>query len=1289
LEGSQISYAKFNPWKPCSTNVSTLSLDFKTDHPQGLLLYADDVIKGDFIEVKLLAGSLRLRLKSVVITEGSGLGDGLWHHLEIAKDSAGVSIIVDTIRQSRSYHGDDLPNSNKSSFMYVGGIPIGFSAKLSVLSLPSVVFEPRLRGSVRNLFYSNCGEDPTRAVMVDNVGVRTNDRQSCLQRNPCLNQGSCIPTDTGSICDCSGTKYEGQFCQHVRIPPQATFFGREQLSYQLSTIGDPIISARDNIEVHFKSRQANGLLFFTGTRTDYLQVSLSEGGLSVLVVLGSGSTEIEVKPRRRFDDNRWHHVIITRDAREVSECHLYSLHHALPVSVVVNNHWEKTGTATGSFTMLTSDLLFVGGPPDDGSALSSRLAPSFRGCLKEVLYTADSIRLDLLNLARNQHDLLKVTGDLLFDQCEDLAESQPITFLTEESFLESVTWDLSKGGSLSLKFRTNEPNGLLVYSLGAPLSGVYFAVEILDDLLYVTVVTESGLIQKIPAIHGSSVSDGNPHDLRIKINGSLIVVSVDQRRTRVDLSGHSSELSFVTPLVFGGLSPMSAQHAPIQMWSAMLGYGYVGCLQDVEVNGLKIVLADLARDQQAEGVVEYCRTEPAECPDYPCMHRGKCRDGWNRYVCDCTATAYSGESCNDVAVSLGFDGSQFMEIPLPEESTSEVEDISLRFRTERADGLLFATLSNSSVDRLEVMLDAGQLRMDINLGTGTKTLLAGSNLDNSAWHWLQIRRRAGQIELQVDNETTVKGTFMRSGAKFIDFDQLRLAKRPTRDVSHLRSKRNFIGDMSQFLFNKNDFFEMARAGGIENLRTNARIDKREALVNSPITFLSPAAYLTTKLKLYSTFTIYFSLKTTQPDGLIMYSGSGITGKDFLTIEMVNGHLRYVYDVGSGPRVVRSKYKGPLNDNDWHHVAILRPTLNQHILRVDDTAAHDHLPNFSSVHFDMGDHFYVGGLDKTMYDSLPKQVKSREGFLGCVASLDLDGNQNIMEHRANIPDEFRDAVSSGCEGPTTQCTDTSCDNGGLCVQEWNTYSCECDRTSFTGPTCSDDGIAYTFEGGGGLIAYTFPEDDQPSTKRDVISLGFSTAQKDAVLVRVNGATNDYIEMELVDGNIFVVYNMGTMDHPIGELFERVNDDQYHVVRFTRNGPNSTIQIDDLQVQTKTPTGRHMNVFNNQATVHIGGKKSSGQLMRPFKGTIAGLVLNGEKILELAAEGDPSVKIEGDVELEIKPLRRENQIVTTTPQGEGPGDDIVFSGVESGCHFEDEEECVHGSGASTQDALIRPV
>lgn len=58
---------------------------------------------------------------------------------------------------------------------------------------------------------------------------------------------------------------------------------------------------------------------------------------------------------------------------------------------------------------------------------------------------------------------------------------------------------------------------------------------------------------------------------------------------------------------------------------------------------------------------------------------------------------------------------------------------------------------------------------------------------------------------------------------------------------------------------------------------------------------------------------------------------------------------------------------------------------------------------------------------------------------------------------------------------------------------------------------------------------------------------------------------------VEGNVFVVYNLGINDHPLGDISVKVNDNEYHVVRFTRSGPNSTLQIDDYNVQTTYPMG----------------------------------------------------------------------------------------------------------------------
>lgn len=61
----------------------------------------------------------------------------------------------------------------------------------------------------------------------------------------------------------------------------------------------------------------------------------------------------------------------------------------------------------------------------------------------------------------------------------------------------------------------------------------------------------------------------------------------------------------------------------------------------------------------------------------------------------------------------------------------------------------------------------------------------------------------------------------------------------------------------------------------------------------------------------------------------------------------------------------------------------------------------------------------------------------------------------------------------------------------------------------------DGIAYTFGSQGGLITFTFGENERTDTRQDALAFGFSTLQRDGVIVRVmSGNSNDYIELKLV-------------------------------------------------------------------------------------------------------------------------------------------------------------------------------
>lgn len=85
---------------------------------------------------------------------------------------------------------------------------------------------------------------------------------------------------------------------------------------------------------------------------------------------------------------------------------------------------------------------------------------------------------------------------------------------------------------------------------------------------------------------------------------------------------------------------------------------------------------------------------------------------------------------------------------------------------------------------------------------------------------------------------------------------------------------------------------------------------------------------------------------------------------------------------------------------------------------------------------------------------------------------------------------------------------------------------------------------------------------------------------------------------------------------------------------------------------------MKVFDGQSTVQVGGRwnQSKGRVERPFLGTISGLVLNGIRVLELAAAGSDKVfiSIRGDVQLlppgslleRTAPLQRMQQVKCCT-------------------------------------------
>jgi len=202
----------------------------------------------------------------------------------------------------------------------------------------------------------------------------------------------------------------------------------------------------------------------------------------------------------------------------------------------------------------------------------------------------------------------------------------------------------------------------------------------------------------------------------------------------------------------------------------------------------------------------------------------------------------------------------------------------------------------------------------------------------------------------------------------------------------------------------------------------------------PVHFQSTGSYLVARTRLSGPFSIFFKFRTIQSSGLLLFAGRlpggrsatsmSSPGGDFIAVELVNGMVRYVFGTVGGsdetpaPRVVKANIRESLADDEWHEVSILRPTLSQHILRVDDTARFDNLPGAGVFHLgeDNGwTRLFVGGLPGNMYDALPRQIKSRRGFHGCLASVDIDGDKRSLLLAGDRPTEFFDDIVAGCQG----------------------------------------------------------------------------------------------------------------------------------------------------------------------------------------------------------------------------------------------------------------------------------
>ncbi|XP_035274895.1 neurexin 3a isoform X14 [Anguilla anguilla] len=1359
FSGAPGQWARYLRWD--ASTRSDLSFRFKTDVSTALLLYFDDGGYCDFLQLMVVEGRLQLQFSidcaETTVVSDKMVNDSSWHLATLSRLNLRTVLRLDSetkadeVRPQRQY-------MKIISDLFLGGVPQDI--RTSALTLPMVKDQPPFKGVITDLKYGN--KEPT---LLSSQQVRLDMEGLCTQ-NPCENGGSCSVVDGEPQCDCSKTEYVGRFCSeevsrvpgfsHMMMAEQAkskarednvaTFRGSEYFCYDLSQ--NPIQSSSDEITLSFKTWQRNGLILHTGKSADYVNLALKDGAVSLVINLGSGAFEAIVEPvNGKFNDNSWHDVKVTRNLRQVT--------------ISVDGILTTTGYTQEDYTMLGSDdFFYVGGSPSTADLPGSPVSNNFMGCLKEVVYKNNDIRLELSRLARIVDPKMKIQGDVVF-KCENVATLDPISFETPEAYISLPKWNTKRMGSISFDFRTSEPNGLILFTHGKPQDRKdprsqkntkvdFFAVELLDGSLYLLLDMGSGTIKVKATLN--KVNDGAWYHVDIQRDGRSGTISVNSRRTPFTASGESEILDLEGDMYLGGLPENRAGLIlPTELWTAMLNYGYVGCIRDLFIDGRSKDIRQIAEAQNGAGIKPSCnKVSGKQCESYPCKNKGVCKEGWNRFICDCTGTGFWSRTCEREASILSYDGSMYMKVVMPMVMHTEAEDVSLRFMSQRAYGLLMATTSRDSADTLRLELDGGRVKLTVNLdcirincnsSKGPETLYAGNKLNGNEWHTVRVVRRGKSYKLTVDDDVAegqMAGDHTR--LEFHNIETGIMTER--RFVSVIPS--SFIGHLQSLKFNGMLYIDLCKNGDIDFCELNARFGMR-SIIADPVTFKTKSSYLSlATLQAYTSMHLFFQFKTTSPDGFILFNRGD--GNDFIAVELVKGYIHYVFDLGNGPVLIKGNSDRALHDNQWHNVVITRDNNNIHTLKVDAKAVSEVVNGAKNL--DLKGDLFIAGLGPGMYSNLPKLVASRDGFQGCLASVDLNGR---------LPDLINDVlyrsgqIERGCEvgftkadlqGPSTTCQEDSCANMGVCIQQWENYTCDCSMTSYSGTQCNDPGTTFIFGKGGGLITYTWPANDRPSTRTDRLTVGFSTSLKDGILVRIDSAVGlgDYVMLHIEQGKIGVTFNIGTVDISVRESSTPVNDGKYHVVRFNRNGGNATLQVDNWPINEHYPTGssdyeryqmankkipfkytrpveewlqekgRQLTIFNTQATITIGGNDRK----RPFQGQLSGLYYNGLKVLNMAAEGNPNIKINGSVRLvgdvpsvlgsatttSVPPEMSTTFIETTTTmsttttrkQRSPPTiqtTDDIGSSAECSSDDEDLEECDSGHAANPTEPGIKRV
>nr|DBA31283.1 TPA: hypothetical protein GDO54_007159 [Pyxicephalus adspersus] len=327
----------------------------------------------------------------------------------------------------------------------------------------------------------------------------------------------------------------------------------------------------------------------------------------------------------------------------------------------------------------------------------------------------------------------------------------------------------------------------------------------------------------------------------------------------------------------------------------------------------------------------------------------------------------------------------------------------------------------------------------------------------------------------------------------------------------------------------------------------------------------PQSFVTFKgLRQRFHFTVSLMFATRERNALILYNGRFNEKHDFIALEIIEEQIQLTFSAGESTTKVSPYIEGGVSDGQWHSVQVQyynKPNIGRlgiphgpsgekvAVVTVDDcdtaiavrfgnsiknyTCAAQGTQTGSKKSLDLTGPLLLGGVP-----DLPEDfpVQNRQ-FIGCMRNLTIDSKPiDMASFIAN------NGTLAGCLAKRNFCDTNVCQNGGTCVNKWNTYYCDC-PLHFGGKNCE---LVMPFPQrfqGDGIVIWT--DIEITVSVPWFIGLMFRTRQVSGMLMQANAGPSSRIIIQVVNGHIqFEVYNGFNQVASMKIHQTRVSDGEWH-------------------------------------------------------------------------------------------------------------------------------------------------